>query len=203
MLSNTNILHLLEALGCGRLILDTKGRVLQTNEKAQRYLGTQLDISRRGGARVGPLDQVEVGLREALKTSLNIMPILGEHIIVPRENGRPLLLRSVALPGEKETEQFTALIVLDLEDCPYPDEKLLRELFLLTPAECRLASRLCCGEALDSIAKDLNVGRGTLRGHLKALFWKTGTRRQGELIALLAHLSRLHPDFHSRSRLES
>jgi DNA-binding CsgD family transcriptional regulator len=131
------------------------------------------------------MDELEVGLREALKNSLNTVPILGEHIIVPRETGRSLILRSVALPGEQETERLTALIVLDLEDCPYPDEKLLRDLFLLTPAECRLAARLCCGEALDRIAKDLNVTRGTLRGYLKALFWKTGTRRQGELIALL------------------
>jgi hypothetical protein len=127
MLSNETILHLLEALGCGGLILDNKGRVLQTNAKAQRYLGAQLDISRRGGAPENPLDGVEVGLREALKTSLNIVPILGEHIIVPRETGRPLLLRNVALPGssEQEAEEFTAIIVLDLEDCPYPDSSFV------------------------------------------------------------------------------
>ena len=73
-----------------------------------------------------------------------------------------------------------------MNDCPLPSEDLLHELFLLTPAEARVARRLSCGEDLGSIAKDLGVTRGTLRQQLKMLFWKTATHRQGELIALLA-----------------
>jgi DNA-binding CsgD family transcriptional regulator len=192
-----SILNLLEALGCGGLLLDKKGRVLQTNEKARRYLGSQFNIKRRGGVPEGTTnDKVQAALRKALEKSTQVVPVLGEHIVVPRATSRPLLLRNVLLPGMAEPagEQLTAIIVLDLEDCPLPDEKLLRDLFLLTPAEARLAKRLSCGEDLASIAKGLGVARGTLRAQLKALFWKTGTRRQGELIALLAHLSRLQSE---------
>jgi DNA-binding CsgD family transcriptional regulator len=179
------------------LLLDRRGRVLQTNNKARRYLGSHFNIKRRGGAPEGTInDKIQVALRKALESSSKVVPVLGEHIVVPRATSRPLLLRNVLLPGLPETanEQLTAIIVLDLEECPVPDENLLRDLFLLTPAEARLAKRLSCGEGLDSIARDLGVTRGTLRAQLKALFWKTGTRRQGELIALLAHLSRLQPD---------
>jgi DNA-binding CsgD family transcriptional regulator len=191
-----SILNLLEALGCGGLLLDKKGRVLQTNQKARRYLGSQLNIKRRGGVPEGTTsDKVQAALRKALEKSTQVVPVLGEHIVVPRATSRPLLLRNVLLPGMAEPgEQLTAIIVLDLEDCPLPDEKLLRDLFLLTPAEARLAKRLSCGEDLGSISKGLGVTRGTLRAQLKAPFWKTGTRRQGELIALLAHLSRLQSE---------
>jgi DNA-binding CsgD family transcriptional regulator len=192
-----SVLDLLEELGCGGLLLDKKGRVLDTNEKARRYLGAQFDINRRGGMADGLANgDVQVALRRALRTSAQVLPVLGEHIIVPRPESRPLLLRHVVLHGMPEAtgEQLTAIVVLDLEDCPLPHENLLRELFFLTPAEVRLAQRLSCGEDLGSIAKGLRVSRATLRGQLKAIFWKTATRRQGELVALLAHLSRLQSE---------
>ena len=104
-----------------------------------------------------------------------------------------MLLRQLTVPGGLDAtgEAIAAIVVLDMEDCPHPDEDLLRDLFLLTPAEARIANRLSCGQDVASIASDLGVSRGTVRVHLKSLFWKTATRRQGELIALLAHLSKM------------
>jgi DNA-binding CsgD family transcriptional regulator len=125
--------------------------------------------------------------------SAEVAPILGDHIVVPRADSRPLLLRQLILPGGLDVsgEAIAAIVVLDMQDCPHPDEDLLRDLFLLTPAEARVANRLSCGQDVASIARDLGVSRGTVRVHLKSLFWKTATRRQGELIALLAHLSKM------------
>jgi hypothetical protein len=45
--SGATVLRILEALGCGGLILDGRGRVLAANEKSRRYLGRQFDIRRR------------------------------------------------------------------------------------------------------------------------------------------------------------
>jgi DNA-binding CsgD family transcriptional regulator len=189
------VLDLLEALGCGGLLLDRKGRVLKTNLRAHRYLGSRFNIGRRGGSPEGTInDTVQNGLRAALMGSAEVAPLLGDHILVPRAASRPLLLRQLSVPGGWDVtgEAIAAIVVLDMEDCPHPDEHLLRDLFLLTPAEARVATRLSCGQDLASIAKDLGVSRGTVRAQLKSLFWKTATRRQGELIALLAHLSKLH-----------
>jgi DNA-binding CsgD family transcriptional regulator len=188
------VLDVLEALGCGGLLLDNKGRVLQTNPKAHRYLGSRFNLNRRGGSPEGTINEaVQDGLRSALMGSAEVAPILGDHIIVPRADSRPLLLRQLTLPGGLDVsgEAIAAIVVLDVEDCPHPDEDLLRDLFLLTPAEARVANRLSCGQDVASIARDLGVSRGTVRVHLKSLFWKTATRRQGELIALLAHLSKM------------
>jgi DNA-binding NarL/FixJ family response regulator len=189
------VLDLLEALGCGGLLLDRKGRVLKTNLRAHRYLGTRFNLGRRGGNPDGTVNEaVQEGLRAALMGSAEVAPLLGDHIVVPRAASRPLLLRQLSVPGGLDVtgEAIAAIVVLDMEDCPHPDEHLLRDLFLLTPAEARVATRLSCGQDLASIAKDLGVSRGTVPAQLKSLFWKTATRRQGELIALLAHLSKLH-----------
>jgi DNA-binding CsgD family transcriptional regulator len=188
------VLDLLEGLGCGGIFLDKRGRVTHTNQRARRYLGAQFNINRRGGnAANSKHDEVQDGLRAALGVSARIAPIFGEYIVVPRAAARPLLLRNLLVPKNSESadDTLTAVVVLDMEDCPQPDEELLREVFLLTPAEARLARKMSCGEDLGSIADDLGVTRGTLRVQLKSLFWKTATRRQGELIALLAHLSKL------------
>jgi DNA-binding CsgD family transcriptional regulator len=197
MSGGQSVLNFLQELGWGGLLLDKEGRVLETNGKARRYLCTQFDIKRRGRMVDGVANgDLQVALRKAPKTSAQVVLVLGEHIIVLRPHSRPLVLQHVVLHGMPVTpgEQLTAIVVLDLENCPLPHETLLRDLFLLTPAEVRLAQRLSCGEDLGSIAGDLGVARATLRGQLKAIFRKTATRRQGELIALLAHLSRLQSE---------
>ena len=198
MLREEGILAVLDALGCGGLILDGNGRVLQTNDKARRYLGSELDVRRRGAALNGTVAEttIQAALRNALRASSQLIPQLGDYITVPRPMSRPLLLRSILVPGDPPPEggATAALIVLDMEDCPQPDEELLQEVFLMTPAETRLARRLSRGENLTAIAQELRLSIGTLRVQLKSLFLKTGTRRQGELIALLAHLTRLNSE---------
>jgi DNA-binding CsgD family transcriptional regulator len=195
LVNEDGILSVLSALGCGALILDEKGRVLRTNDRARRYLGSVLDVSRRGATPTngGDNERIQIALREALRASTRVLPQLGPYITVPRRSSRPLLLRSIVLApgGDGQGGASAALIVLDMEDAPQPDDELLRDLFLLTPAEIRLARHLSRGENLSDIAEAIGVAIGTLRVQLKMLFIKTGTRRQGELIALLAHLSRL------------
>jgi DNA-binding CsgD family transcriptional regulator len=61
----------------------------------------------------------------------------------------------------------------------------LRQLFGLTPAEAGVAQALAHGDALEKIAVDLDISLHTVKTHLQKLFRKTGTRRQGELVALL------------------
>lgn len=61
----------------------------------------------------------------------------------------------------------------------------LRELFDLTPRESGVAVALTQGKSLGHIAGDLQISQETVRVHLRNIFAKTGTARQGELISLL------------------
>jgi DNA-binding CsgD family transcriptional regulator len=58
--------------------------------------------------------------------------------------------------------------------------------FGLTAAEARLALRLLAGESVRDAAHALGITYESARSRLKSIFQKTGTHRQGELIALLA-----------------
>jgi DNA-binding CsgD family transcriptional regulator len=61
---------------------------------------------------------------------------------------------------------------------------LLRELYRLTEAECRLVKGLLEGLTLKEAAMRFEVSENTVRSQLRAVFRKTGVRRQEELIRL-------------------
>jgi DNA-binding CsgD family transcriptional regulator len=62
---------------------------------------------------------------------------------------------------------------------------LLERLYELTPTEAALAIDLASGRTLAQAAKAREVSVNTVRTHLRAVFQKTGTRRQSELVRLL------------------
>ncbi|PCK09244.1 MAG: hypothetical protein COA42_05140 [Alteromonadaceae bacterium] len=70
-----------------------------------------------------------------------------------------------------------------LSDFVSPD--VLRRVYKLSPAESRLAHKLVSGDSLSEIAVKLGVTHNTARNQLKAVFSKTGTNRQSELVGLI------------------
>ena len=88
-----------------------------------------------------------------------------------------------------QTPERLAIVLLRcLDGASAIEPTALRQLFDLTHSEARLAVRLATGEAFSTAAMALGIGRETARTHLRALFAKTGTHRQAELVALLARL---------------
>lgn len=68
---------------------------------------------------------------------------------------------------------------------------MLAELFRFTGAEARLAAHLARGDTLADVADALGVSRATLASQLHAIFQKTHTSRQSDLVRLLHALPRL------------
>lgn len=62
---------------------------------------------------------------------------------------------------------------------------LLEGLFDLTPAEARVTRSILAGETVVDIARSAAVAPDTVRGQLKSVFRKTGTRGQVDLVRLL------------------
>ena len=81
----------------------------------------------------------------------------------------------------------------DLYNFPVPSARLLREYFNLSQAETRLAQRIAQAEQLEDAAQALGVKLCTARSQLAAIFEKTVTCRQAELVALLSRLAHLNP----------
>lgn len=67
-----------------------------------------------------------------------------------------------------------------------PLTNLLAGLFDLTPAEAAVARGIASGDSIPSFAKRNGVSSETVRTQLRAVFEKTGTRRQADLVRLLA-----------------
>jgi DNA-binding CsgD family transcriptional regulator len=64
----------------------------------------------------------------------------------------------------------------------------LCEAFGLTDREAALATLIGKGLALHEVARSFGISIGTARNHLKAVFDKTHTKRQAELVELLGRL---------------
>ena len=62
----------------------------------------------------------------------------------------------------------------------------LVQLYRLTPAEARLAAALTNGETLAAYAERAGITLETARSYLKAVFTKTGTQRQSQLVGALS-----------------
>jgi DNA-binding CsgD family transcriptional regulator len=70
------------------------------------------------------------------------------------------------------------------------DSGVLQGLFDLTVAEARVAKGIVGGDTLDDLAERHGLGRETVRSQLKGVMAKTGTRRQVDLVRLLAGAAR-------------
>ena len=71
--------------------------------------------------------------------------------------------------------------------------QLLGKMYYLSPAELRLTSALLQGKSLNEYAQETGVTLNTVRSHLKAVFKKTNTSRQSELVVLLSRVPALYP----------
>lgn len=187
-------LDFFEQLGCGCILIDSLGRVLRVNEYASRYIGRELAISNQRLAASNPNSNAILQrlITAALIADTNFEVAPG--LLALHRDGHPLVLRVTpvvgsahpAFPGAKAIVTLT-----DTDDCQAPPEEVLRASFGLTPAEARLATRIACGDGLEEIAERHQVSVGTVRAQLRAVFLKTQTNRQAQLVALLARLGRL------------
>jgi DNA-binding CsgD family transcriptional regulator len=176
-----------ERLGRGAILLDAKGRVLQVNACVR--FGDGLDAL-GGFLRVARAADRE-GLRKFLAALLapSCRPFAPLTLSVARPSGgRPWLLDGIPCTdamSSLHSDAAALLLVTDLDQPRRPKGEVLRHYFGLTPTECALACALIAGASLQEAAAQLAITEGHARKRLKAVFHKTRTSRQGELVALL------------------
>jgi DNA-binding CsgD family transcriptional regulator len=182
-----------ERLGRGAILIDAKARVLQVN--AHVCFGDGLDVV--GGvlqaSRLADRDAWRKFLAALLASSALPSSTAPLSLTLPRPSGaRPRLLDGIICTNAIRSLHSNAaalVLITDLEHARSPRDGALSQLFGLTPTECALARRLTTGESLQDAAYALAISLGHARQRLKSIFNKTGTCRQGELIALMSKLS--------------
>jgi DNA-binding CsgD family transcriptional regulator len=77
------------------------------------------------------------------------------------------------------------LFITDPERTSNPTANSLRQSFGLTRTEAAVALGVLSGGGLKAVAARLGIAPTTARTHLTAIFEKTGTRRQADLVRAL------------------
>jgi DNA-binding CsgD family transcriptional regulator len=179
----------------GVIVLDLRGRALLVNRRAEEILnqkdGLSLDATGLRGASSEDTRKVRGLINDAVGTTLGrgIRQAGGPLSLSRPSLKRPLnlLISPVPFASSRIPASNAACIVFvsDPETIVEPPSTLLCSLYGLTPAESNLAIALMRGESVSQAADRLGVSQNTARFHLKHIFEKTDTRRQGEFIRLV------------------
>jgi DNA-binding CsgD family transcriptional regulator/PAS domain-containing protein len=196
----------LENLSDAVLFVTRDLRLTYANRRGQQLLASANAVVARNGY-ISCADPGRTSrLRRMVALSLGALEerFWGSAMMLDEEHGGRLALFCVPLVASRhwlsEAEAATMLLISDPDTGPRYPEALLTELFDLTPAEARLTRRLLGGDTLSTAASRLGVSRATVSTQVKAVFRKTGTARQAELIGLLRGLPKAGP---TRERSEA
>ena len=163
-------------LSRGDVLLRRSGRLSAVDAKRNSTL--QLLIDR--AARAGGVDLIELGGK-------SVQP--GGAMLLPQPGDR-LALQLQVLPVRAGSASWSAnpavlVFIGDPNAAPPGRSQILKELYLLTPTEARLAELFLQGLELKQASEDLKLTYENTRFHLKQIFRKTNTTRQTQLLRLL------------------
>ena len=188
----------LDALPNAVLLLDGKGRVVHCNAAAEDMLSVGVLLRRGSGHSLFLCDpQAQAVLERQLRKIVDrLEPETRPIIFMEPHRGNPRLATLTPFtPDDERTDFFSGLIapvspvaILSFAPDRINDADLGRVLtahYHLTPAEIRLASAMRNGTSVSDYASSNDLRVDTVRTHLKTIFSKTDTHRQGELVALL------------------
>jgi DNA-binding CsgD family transcriptional regulator len=182
----------LNAVRQAAIAIDRFGIVLDANKAAQVLFDDHIHIKNR---RLFMDDRRARSCLEQLLGRLRITPDTAafpcEPIVIRRDRKGPVVVRVLPIHGAARTPFLGAramLTIAVIEPKSGPGAALLSKAFGLTPAEAKLASIVSEGTSPERAAEQLGISRETARSQLKAVFAKTATHRQSELVALLSRL---------------
>lgn len=183
-----------DRLALGAVMVDERARLIIINRLAERLLAAGDGLKVSGGVLCAGTPAATARLHAAIRDSAREAAAAGRTRsaglrLVRAARAAPLdiIVVSLAGPGSARGARRPAAIVFiaDPERTHVTPERLLRDLYGLTPAEARLAMSLAHGRSLAAAAADLGVTRNTAHTQLSAIFAKTGAATQTELVRLL------------------
>jgi DNA-binding CsgD family transcriptional regulator/PAS domain-containing protein len=190
---NGDLADALNMLPHGIIVVGTGLRILECNTAAENLLAEGQALRMSAGCLAASARHAQQRLQQLVHSA-----IAGDGSGVrsggalacdrPAPHG-PYVLH--VLPIDRRTVGVvtpgpTALVVVvDADRDPFPEAPILRQLYDLTTAEATVARLLAHGRCPTAIADQLSLSPTTVKTHLRAIFDKTGTHRQAELVAHL------------------
>ena len=183
----------LDGFSAGMFLVDASGRIVHANARGRAQLDER-SVVRAGG---GKLAAIEAKANQELTLALAnggdaALGVEGVAVPLTALDGEHYVAQVLPLTsGERRRAgagyaAVAALFVRKAElDAPSPAEAIAR-LYKLTPSELRVLLGVVQVGGVPEVADALGIARATVRTHLQRLFDKTDTKRQSDLVKLVA-----------------
>jgi DNA-binding CsgD family transcriptional regulator len=181
-----------ERSGMAMLVLSYEGRILFASRGANAIL-READAIRAVNGCLRPVsrctaERLATLLSEATGAgSASDCPV-GGALTIERASRRPLTILVAPLHaarGNISASIPAAILFIKDPELSTLAVGTLQEMFGLTRAEAALAKELADGRSIEDIATARRIRLSTARTQLKAIFAKTATNRQAQLVAML------------------
>jgi DNA-binding CsgD family transcriptional regulator len=188
----------LDGISAGMFLLDARGRIVHANASGRTLLAEASVLSAARGKLATNNAKTEQALHEAFLAAgggdaavgtkgiaVELMTRDGERYlahVLPLTSGAR---RKVGIDYAVVAALFVHKAALAM---PSPPEIIART-FKLTPSELRVLLGIVEVGGVPETAAALGIGEATVRTHLLRLYAKTNTRRQAELVKLVAGFS--------------
>lgn len=188
--------EVLNGLSAGVFLVDSRCRVLHTSDAGYRLLDAQDSLKTAGGMltiRRAPDNQ---SLHQAIMDASAGSPTAKPHALQfsDSEGQRFIAHISPLAPvtrsddiGEKKATVAVFVQRAELRMGMHGD--LIARTFKLTPTELRVLFAIVDVGGVPETARTLQIAETTIKTHLSRVFAKTGTKRQADLVKLLAGFS--------------
>lgn len=181
----------LDRLTLCTFILDGSGRILRTNSAGRALVRSSRGL-RAANDRLALAGQ---------SGNAQLQRLIGKAVSAHRDGGSfaeglrveaepdghlGLLVRSIEARSHYGNEAGPAAVVyVSGLDTHQPLERLVAQIFDLTPSEAQLAALLASGLSLSEAAEKLEFTENTVRSYCKTILSKTGVGRQADLVRLI------------------
>jgi DNA-binding CsgD family transcriptional regulator len=184
--------ELINLLPGGVIVAGDGARVLAMNGAAEIMPdgnnGLKNGAAGLSAGKTGESDGLRATIAEAVAGREGALRAAVPMAISRDSAGGRLKVTVAPLPAQTSDQPrlpMAVLFITDADKGPEQDLAFLQRVFSMTAAEARVSAALTQGKSVEEIARAFGVTLGAIRVHLKRVFSKTGTRRQGELISLL------------------
>ena len=184
----------IDRLPTGLLLLDAKRRVVVQNRGAERIIAANdgFRIDRHGPSADDARENATFQklIADAIDARAGQEIRSAGFVAISRPSGERsyavMVTPLIAAPGKSVmSDAVVAIFVADPSARFFAGPEVLTELYQLTHSEAELVRLLATGLSLEEAADKRGVSLNTARSHLKHVFAKTETSRQGELVRLI------------------
>lgn len=179
-----------DRLSHGVVVVTADRLVVEANSFADELLSQGDGLSIVGGRLSASASASQRALAQAIDSALGRGVRSGRSLTCERISGRPSFVMHVVPLDPADTairsRPLATVLIIDPARESHSPAATLRQLYGMTAAEAAVACLALHGQGVPTISEQLSLSPTTVRTHLRAIFSKTRTHRQAELVRLLS-----------------